>query len=140
MWRTGTRLPFWTSAVLAGGLTGGLTGGLAGGTATATDPRERRDEGAEEAVLVTFAVPDPGSAPELAALQEAVDRALWEARTGELEAVQPGPGRVTVLAYGTDAERLWESIQPVVRAFPYRPAEATLRFGPIGAPEATVAL
>jgi hypothetical protein len=89
---------------------------------------------------VTFSVPEPARADGLAALEDAVDRALSDRCAGELEAVQPGPGRVTVLAYGADADRVWASIEAAARAFPCRPAEATLRYGPIGAPDRTVPL
>jgi hypothetical protein len=122
MWRGRTRLPLGLPAVLPG---------------TRPGPREAR---CEEAVLVTFAVPEPAQVAGLAALEDAVDQALSGQGAGELEAVQPGPGRVTVLAYGADADRVWASIEAAVRAFPCRPAEATLRYGPIGAPDRTFAL
>ena len=54
--------------------------------------------------------------------------------------VQPGPGRFTVLAYGADADRLWASLEPAVRPLPYRPAEVTLRYGPVGAPDRVITL
>ena len=42
---------------------------------------------------------------------------------------------MTVLAYGEDAERLWASMEGAVRTFPCRPADVTLRYGLVGAPD-----
>jgi hypothetical protein len=47
---------------------------------------------------------------------------------------------VTVLAYGEDAERLWASMEGAVRTFPCRPAEVTLRYGLVGAPDRMLTL
>jgi hypothetical protein len=122
MWRGGARLPLWLPGVLTGARPGA------------------HQERCEEAVLVTFSVPEPARVAGLATLEDAVDQALADHGTGELEAVQPGPGRITVLAYGADADRVWASIEAAVRAFPCRPAEATLRYGPVGAPDRTCPL
>lgn len=127
MWKGRTRLPLSVPGFLARGARPG--------------PDEER---CEEAVLVTFHLPGPAplDAPalDLAALEMSLDRAVRAGRAGELEGVQPGPGRFTVLAYGADAERLWASLEPAVRPLPYRPAEVTLRYGPIGAPDRTIPL
>jgi hypothetical protein len=94
-------------------------------------------------VLVTYRVAadlDPALVCDLPVLEESVDRALRAGRTGELEGVQPGPGTLTVLAYGSDADRLWASIEAAVRTFPCRPAQVTLRYGLLGAPDRTLSL
>lgn len=104
---------------------------------------ERRAWRDEEAVLVTYRVAadlDPALVCDLPVLEESVDRALRAGRTGELEGVQPGPGTLTVLAYGSDADRLWASIEAAVRTFPCRPAQVTLRYGLLGAPDRTLSL
>jgi hypothetical protein len=126
VWRNRTRLPLWMPAALTAGLQ--------------APPRGERSE---EAVLVTFRVPaglDPTGLPELPVLEDTVGQTLREHRTGELEGVQRGPGTLTVLAYGADAERLWTSMEHAVRAFPCRPAEVTLRYGLVGAPDRTLPL
>lgn len=127
MWKGRSRLPLSVPAFLARGTRPGPDG-----------------ERCEEAVLVTFQLPVPDSleapVPDLDALELALDRTLRAGRAGELEGVQPGPGRFTVLAYGADAERLWASLEPAVRPLPYRPAEVTLRYGPVGAPDRTITL
>jgi hypothetical protein len=123
MWRSRTRLPMWVPSVFTVG--------------RHPAPGEERYE---EAVLVTFRAPRPAQAPDFSALEEAVGRALREARTGELEGIQRGPGTVTVLAYGEDAERLWASMEGAVRTFPCRPADVTLRYGLVGAPDRTLEL
>jgi hypothetical protein len=126
VWRNRTRLPSWMPAALAGGLQ--------------SPPREER---CEEAVLVTFRVPagvDAAGLPVLPVLEDAVGRVLRQQGTGELEGIQPGPGTLTVLTYGADAERLWASMEGAVRAFPCRPAEVTLRYGLFGAPDRTLPL
>jgi hypothetical protein len=104
---------------------------------------EPREERSEEAVLVTYRVPrrrGPAGLPDLSTLEEAVDRALRGREAGELEGIQRGPGMLTVLAYGPDAERLWASVESAVRAFPCRPAVVTLRYGLVGAPVRTLPL
>ena len=116
MWKSRTRLPMWVPGVFTVGRN--------------PAPGEER---CEEAVLVTFRAARP--APDFTALEEAVDQALQENRTGELEGIQRGPGTVTVLAYGEDAERLWASMEGAVRTFPCRPADVTLRYGLVGAPD-----
>jgi hypothetical protein len=123
MWRSGTRLPMWVPGVFTGG--------------RHPAPGEER---CEEAVLVTFHAPRPAQAPDFSALEESVHQLLREQRTGELEGIQRGPGRVTMLAYGEDAERLWASMETAVRTFPCRPAEVTLRYGLFGAPDRMLAL
>jgi hypothetical protein len=104
---------------------------------------ERPTRREEEAVLVTYRLPaglEPSLAADVPALEDCVERALEGRHAGELEGVQPGPGTLTVLAYGSDAERLWASIEPAVRTFPCRPAQVTLRYGLVGAPDRTLAL
>lgn len=123
MWKSRTRLPMWVPTAFTAG--------------RHPAPDEER---CEEAVLVTFRAPRPAPAPDFSTLEDAVDRALREHRTGELEGIQRGPGTVTVLAYGEDAERLWASMEGAVRTFPCRPADVTLRYGPVGAPDRTLEL
>lgn len=126
MWKSRARLPLWVPGALTGG--------------TSAGPRERRSE---EAVLVTYHLPDgvdPRQFADVPVLDEALDRAVRAQHTGELEGLQPGPGTLTVLAYGDDADRLWSSMEPVARTFPCRPASVTLRYGLVGAPDRTVAL
>lgn len=118
MWRGRTRLPIWVPGVFTVG--------------RHPAPGEER---CEEAVLVTFRAPRSAPAPDFSDLEEAVDQALRADRTGELEGIQRGPGTVTVLAYGEDAERLWASMEGAVRTFPCRPAGVTLRYGLVGAPD-----
>ena len=123
MWRSRTRLPIWVPGVF-----------------TVGRHPSSGEERCEEAVLVTFHAPRHAPAPDFSALEEAVDQVLREEETGELEGIQPGPGTVTVLAYGEDAERLWASMEGAVRTFPCRPAEVTLRYGLFGAPDRMLAL
>jgi len=123
VWKSRAQLPLW------------LPGAVSGGARPAAHE--------EEAVLVTYRLPeglDPSLAPEVPALEESVERALRTRGTGELEGLQPGPGTLTVLAYGSDADRLWTSIEAAARTFPCRPARVTLRYGLVGAPDRTLPL
>jgi hypothetical protein len=123
VWTSRAHLPAW------------LTGARSGG--------ERPARREEEAVLVTYRLPaglDPSLAPEVPVLERSVERALRTRHTGELEGLQPGPGTLTVLAYGSDADRLWASIEAAARTFPCRPARVTLRYGLVGAPDRTLPL
>jgi hypothetical protein len=76
-------------------------------------------------------------------LEERLIEAIGAARAGEFDGNEFGPGEVTLYAYGPDADRLYAAMEPVLRAFPPRPAHVLLRYGRAddsGAPEAVVQL
>lgn len=127
MWRTKSRLPLW------------LSGALAGGASPLKVVRRSREE---QAVLVTWEragghTQVPGGL-DLPVLEERVERALRLSRVGELDGVQPGPGTLTLLAYGDDADRLWRALGPALRDVAPPPTTVTLRYGYVGAPDRTI--
>jgi len=98
----------------------------------------------EQAVLVTFALPD---GPAHDAVIEKVDvlatsvaHAIARDRVGQFAGVQRRAGAMTLFTYGAVAERLWRSIRPIVVDFPPRPAHVVLRYGWFGAPGRTLEL
>jgi hypothetical protein len=102
---------------------------------------DEQDE--EQAVLVTFphAVGRKVGAPvDVTELTDAVGRAVEVAGTGVLDGAQTRAGSLTLFAYGRDADQLWRSMEPAVRAFPFRPAHVVIRYGWFGAPDRTVQL
>jgi hypothetical protein len=62
-------------------------------------------------------------------LEDRLIRAIGEARAGEFDGNEFGPGVVTLYAYGPDANRLFAAMEPVLRSFPPRPAQVLLRYG-----------
>ena len=62
-------------------------------------------------------------------LEERLEARLQDAGVGELDGDEFGGEKVVIWMYGPDAERLWEVAEPLVRAFPLRPAFAVLRAG-----------
>lgn len=76
-------------------------------------------------------------------LEQRLIDAIGEARAGEFEGNEFGPGEVTLFAYGPDADRLFAAMEPVLRSFPARPAQVLLRYGGVQdqhAPEVVVDL
>lgn len=70
------------------------------------------------------------------ALQKRLAEAIAGADVGEFAGNEFGGGEVTLYAYGPDATRLFTAMEPQLRAFPARPAHATLRFGEADDPTA----
>jgi hypothetical protein len=89
---------------------------------------------AEHAVIARYQLPPgpTGTATDgqsLFRLEERLIEAIRDARAGELDDFQFGSGEVTLFAYGPDADRLFAAMEPVLRDFPPRPAQALLRYG-----------
>jgi hypothetical protein len=97
----------------------------------------------EHAVIVTYSLSGDafGSTEErqaVRALEERLTAAIDTADVGELDGDEFGGGKVNLYAYGPDAVKLFAAMEPELRAFPPRPAHATLRFGAADDPAAVV--
>jgi hypothetical protein len=65
----------------------------------------------------------------LATLEDRLIEAIGAARAGEFEGSEFGTGEVTLFAYGPDADRLFATMEPILRSFPPRPAQVLVRYG-----------
>lgn len=95
----------------------------------------------EHAVIVSFALSGGpfGSEEERAAvrvLQARLSGAIDLAGVGEIDGNEFGAGQCTIYAYGPDATRLFSAMESHLRASPFRPAAAILRFGEAADPDA----
>jgi hypothetical protein len=85
-----------------------------------------------------------GTATNLAnvyALEEQLASAIEVARAGEFEPPQfgrdeAGQNELVLSAYGPNADRLYEAMEPALRSFPARPAWVLLRYGSYDDPNA----
>jgi hypothetical protein len=113
----------------------GLFSRRAGTPASTTDPSPTVEKQiAEHSVIARYELPPgpTGTAADgqsLFRLEENLARAIHDARAGEFEGNELGSGGVTLYAYGPDADRLFAAMEPVLRAFPPRPAQVLLRYG-----------
>ncbi|NHN55622.1 hypothetical protein G9U51_07485 [Calidifontibacter sp. DB0510] len=62
-------------------------------------------------------------------LEDVLEAKVEAANAGELDGNEFGDGEAVIYLYGPDADRLWQVVEPDVRAFPARPAHAILRYG-----------
>lgn len=95
----------------------------------------------EHAVIVRYTLQGDGlghgdEREAVHALSHHLTEAIEAAAVGEFDGDEFGGGEVTLYAYGPDATRLFATMEPQVRAFPARPAQATLRFGAADDPTA----
>ncbi|MDQ1646196.1 MAG: hypothetical protein QOJ50_2380 [Cryptosporangiaceae bacterium] len=74
------------------------------------------------------------------ALEQMLAEAIDTARVGEFAGNDFGGNELTVYAQGPDADRLFAAMEPVLRAFPPRPAQVVLQYGDSYAPHAVVQL
>ena len=65
----------------------------------------------------------------LATLEDRLIQAIGDAKAGEFDGNQFGANEVTLFAYGPDADRLYAAMEPILRAFPARPAQVLVRYG-----------
>ena len=63
------------------------------------------------------------------ALEQMLAEAIDAARAGEFAGNEFGENQLTVYAQGPDADRLYAAMEPVLRAFPPRPAQVVLQYG-----------
>ena len=102
-------------------------------------PTAAQQPPADQAVIVSFALPGDDSAGHvhaIARLERRLRLILWLLRAGELDGNMLGPDQVQLFAYGPDADRLFVVMEPALRRFPARPAHATLRYGTASDPDA----
>lgn len=88
----------------------------------------------EHALIVHFSLSDDGfGRPEereaFFALEDALIAAFEAAGVGEFDGNEFGPGEAVIYAYGSDADALFETMEPHLRAFDARPAFCVLRYG-----------
>ena len=91
-------------------------------------------QAADHAVIVAFRYGSTDLQP-LFALEQELERAIAAARAGEYDGNEiAADGSVgTLYMYGPDADRLYESVRPVLEASPLmRGAQITRRYGPPG--------
>lgn len=62
-------------------------------------------------------------------LEDKLTQAIADARAGEFDGTELGDGEVRLFAYGPDVNRLFQAMEPALRAFPARPAQVVLRYG-----------
>jgi hypothetical protein len=99
---------------------------------------------AEEAVIVRAALPrgDAGEVIDaLVTLEDQLTEAIALAHAGEFDGNEVGQGELKLYMYGPDAERLFATVEPVLRsALLTRAALVTVRQGPPGSPSREVCL
>lgn len=79
--------------------------------------------------------------PAIVALEESIESALREHRAGEFEGHDLRDGVWTLYLYGPDAERIFRSVEAVVRGARLDPSShAIMRFGERGAREECIPL
>ncbi|MER7589462.1 hypothetical protein ABTW72_18200 [Micromonospora sp. NPDC127501] len=88
----------------------------------------------EHAVIVRYSLPGGGCGEEqdrqaIYDLASRLTEAIEAADAGDLDGHEFGGGEAVLYAYGPDATRLFAAMEPQLRAFPTKPAHATLRFG-----------
>jgi hypothetical protein len=94
----------------------------------------------EEAVLVYLdgsGLPDQVyQAYDVATLEDRLREVIGRDRLGEFDGNEFGPGEVTLFMYGSDAERLFAGIEPILRGYPLcQHARVIIRRGGPGASE-----
>ncbi|MFB9855220.1 hypothetical protein ACFFMR_33055 [Micromonospora andamanensis] len=88
----------------------------------------------EHAVIVRYPLTGGGlgEEQERQAIYDLASRltdAIEAADAGDFDGHEFGGGEAVLYAYGPDATRLFAAMEPQLRAFPTKPAQATLRFG-----------
>ena len=88
----------------------------------------------EHAVVVRYPLTGEGFGEEherqaVYDLGNRLTKAIEAAQAGDFDGHEFGGGEAILYAYGPDATRLFNAMEPLLRAFPARPAQATLRFG-----------
>ncbi len=105
---------------------------------------ELRAGSPEQALLLRLRLPESQAddeAPIIVALEEAIESALRRHRAGEFDSHDLRDGIWTLYLYGPDANRIFESIEGVLRAARLDPSShAIMRFGGRGAREERVPL
>lgn len=96
---------------------------------------------AEHAVIVHFGLTGEefgksGEREAIFALEEALIQAINEAGAGEYDGNDFGGGEAVLYAYGPDADRLFDAMEPHLRAFGASPAWCVLRYGEASDPNA----
>lgn len=81
----------------------------------------------EHAVIATFVSDERLDVFEI---EDRLVEAIERAGVGEFDGNLLGPGEVVLYAYGPDADRLFEVMEPILRAVPAKEAWAVKRFGP----------
>ncbi|GIF00622.1 hypothetical protein [Paractinoplanes rishiriensis] len=83
-----------------------------------------------QTVIVTFNQPGASFGQDaVAALEDRLVGAIEAAQAGEFDGNLIDCGEVRLFAFGPDASDLFAAMEPHLRAFPARPAHATLRIG-----------
>lgn len=83
----------------------------------------------------------PDERPAYFDLQERIEKAINNAKAGELDGDEWGGGECVVFTYGPDAGKLWAAIRPALDGFPIRPGSyAIIRAGRPDSPETRVDL
>ncbi len=78
---------------------------------------------------------------DISTLQDQLREAIVRQEVGEFDGNEIGPEEATLYMYGADAERLFEVVEPVLRAYPLsREGFVVIRRGPPGSPEREVSL
>ena len=70
------------------------------------------------------------------ALEDRLIDAIAAARVGELDGHEFGGGEAVIYMYGPDGDRLFDSVEAILRAHGSRPAACTVRYGPAADPTA----
>ncbi|MFF3415443.1 hypothetical protein ACFYW9_12185 [Streptomyces sp. NPDC002698] len=88
----------------------------------------------EHAVIARFRLGgddfgDPDQRSLVFAAERSMGAAVKAAGVGEVDGNEFGGGEVVIFAYGPDAEALYRVMEPGLRALPFRPAHAVLRYG-----------
>jgi hypothetical protein len=70
------------------------------------------------------------------ALEDRLIEAITDADVGEFDGNDFGAGEAVLYAYGPDADRLFDAMEPHLQAFEARPAFCILRYGEASDPAA----
>lgn len=80
-----------------------------------------------------------GTATDIASvggLETRLGEAIRLAKAGEFEGSEVSEGELFLYAYGPNADALFTAMRPALTAFPARPGQALLRYGPDSDPRA----
>jgi hypothetical protein len=94
----------------------------------------QHDDNHREAVLVHFEISEPFD--EFWVLNERLFEELDNSDAGEFDGNEIGQGEATLFAYGPDAHRLFEVMEPILKRYSIcRDARVVLQKGDDGAPK-----
>lgn len=93
-----------------------------------------------QAVIISFDLSDEFGAEEerkrVHTLEDKLNDVLVSSKLGDIDGDEFGDDEVTIYAYGLDADKILEAIEPVLIASEFKPVRAVVRYGVADDPNA----